>query len=49
MNWFYHEQIGKKIIRMFRPNATKEALETGDGVTFREFLQFLVLNAPKRG
>ena len=37
------EYYGRQIIRTFRANATEEALRTGQGVTFQEFLQFITM------
>lgn len=36
------ETYGRKIIRKFRPNATKRALEVGDDVTFPEFIEYIL-------
>ena len=41
-NTVFHRAIGRKIIKRFRPNATKYALETGSGVTFPEFTNYVV-------
>jgi len=41
-NEYYHPAYGREIIKRYRPNATKEALKTGSGVTFPEFTQFWV-------
>lgn len=39
---YYHTVFGRAIIAKYRPNATRTALRTGAGVTFREFVQYLV-------
>ena len=36
------ELYGRKIIRDFRPNATQQALRTGHGVTFPEFIEYIL-------
>ena len=36
------ENYGRKIIRNFRPNATQQALRTGDDVTFSEFIEYIL-------
>lgn len=36
------ETYGRKIIRKFRPNATKRAQEEGDDVTFPEFIEYIL-------
>lgn len=41
-NVVFHQAIGRKIIKNFRPNATEEALATGRGVTFSEFANYVV-------
>ncbi|RXM35237.1 Carbohydrate sulfotransferase 9 [Acipenser ruthenus] len=41
-NNYYHPVFGKAIIKMYRKNATQEALTTGSGVTFKEFVQYLL-------
>ncbi|XP_041659584.1 carbohydrate sulfotransferase 8-like [Cheilinus undulatus] len=38
----YHDVFGRAIIAKYRANASQSALETGDGVTFREFVQCLL-------
>lgn len=39
---YYHSVFGRAIIAKYRPNATSTALRTGDGVTFREFVHYLL-------
>lgn len=39
---FFHERIGRIIIKDFRKNPTKEALESGTDVSFLEFIQYLM-------
>ncbi|MEE6500493.1 hypothetical protein FKM82_003804 [Ascaphus truei] len=41
-NNYYHPVFGKPIISRYRRNATKEALRTGSGVHFKEFVQYLL-------
>ncbi|XP_042294575.1 carbohydrate sulfotransferase 8 [Sceloporus undulatus] len=41
-NNYYHPVFGRPIISKYRVNATKEALRTGSGVTFKEFIQYLL-------
>ncbi|KAM9808057.1 carbohydrate sulfotransferase 8-like [Neosynchiropus ocellatus] len=41
-NSYYHSVFGRDIISRYRPNATQAALSTGDGVSFREFVQYLL-------
>ncbi|XP_053255260.1 carbohydrate sulfotransferase 8 [Podarcis raffonei] len=41
-NNYYHPVFGRPIISRYRVNATKEALRTGSGVTFKEFIQYLL-------
>ncbi|XP_043981907.1 carbohydrate sulfotransferase 8-like isoform X1 [Gambusia affinis] len=41
-NFYYHSVFGRAIISRYRANATKSALNTGTGVTFREFVQYLL-------
>ena len=41
-NKVFHHAFGRRIIKRFRTNASKHALETGDDVTFSEFVNFLV-------
>ncbi|KAM6973333.1 carbohydrate sulfotransferase 8 [Aplochiton taeniatus] len=41
-NPFYHSVYGRPIIKQYRANATLTAQRTGAGVTFREFVRYLV-------
>ncbi|XP_074521315.1 LOW QUALITY PROTEIN: carbohydrate sulfotransferase 8-like [Halichoeres trimaculatus] len=41
-NGYYHSMFGRAIISRYRANASRSALSSGDGVTFREFVQYLV-------
>lgn len=41
-NSYYHPVFGKPIITKYRANATRLALLTGEGVTFKEFIQYLL-------
>lgn len=41
-NEYYHNLFGKPIIRKYRTNASMSALSTGSGVTFSEFVQYLL-------
>uniref|UniRef100_A0A671YCN5 Carbohydrate sulfotransferase n=1 Tax=Sparus aurata TaxID=8175 RepID=A0A671YCN5_SPAAU len=41
-NSYYHPVFGRPIISRYRTNATRTALRTGTGVTFREFIQYLL-------
>lgn len=41
-NSYYHPVFGRAIISRYRTNATPAALRTGAGVTFREFIQYLL-------
>ncbi|XP_068162473.1 carbohydrate sulfotransferase 11-like isoform X2 [Antennarius striatus] len=41
-NTAFHKLYGTKIIRRHRPDAGLKALEKGNNVTFREFVQYLV-------
>nr|XP_055029453.1 carbohydrate sulfotransferase 8 isoform X1 [Misgurnus anguillicaudatus]XP_055029454.1 carbohydrate sulfotransferase 8 isoform X1 [Misgurnus anguillicaudatus]XP_055029455.1 carbohydrate sulfotransferase 8 isoform X1 [Misgurnus anguillicaudatus]XP_055029456.1 carbohydrate sulfotransferase 8 isoform X1 [Misgurnus anguillicaudatus]XP_055029457.1 carbohydrate sulfotransferase 8 isoform X1 [Misgurnus anguillicaudatus]XP_055029458.1 carbohydrate sulfotransferase 8 isoform X1 [Misgurnus anguillicau len=41
-NFYYHPVFGKPIISKYRVNASKAALKTGSGVTFREFIHYLL-------
>lgn len=41
-NSYYHNLFGKPIIRKYRQNPSEHALKTGDGVTFNEFVQYLL-------
>ncbi|XP_067105479.1 carbohydrate sulfotransferase 8-like [Osmerus mordax] len=41
-NVYYHPRFGIPIISKYRANASKDALMTGHGVTFQEFIQYLL-------
>ncbi|XP_077050806.1 carbohydrate sulfotransferase 8 isoform X2 [Siphateles boraxobius] len=41
-NSYYHPVFGKPIISKYRVNASQSALKTGSGVTFREFIHYLL-------
>ncbi|XP_017593777.1 PREDICTED: LOW QUALITY PROTEIN: carbohydrate sulfotransferase 9 [Corvus brachyrhynchos] len=41
-NSYYHPVFGKAIIKKYRHNADEEALKTGSGVKFKEFIQYLL-------
>ncbi|XP_051879604.1 carbohydrate sulfotransferase 9-like [Pristis pectinata] len=41
-NSYYHPVFGKAILKKYRANASAEALRTGSGVTFSEFVQYLL-------
>ena len=41
-NKYFHQKYGRGIIKQFRPNASKQVLETGSGVTFPEFTRHVV-------
>ncbi|KAG9272402.1 carbohydrate sulfotransferase 8-like [Astyanax mexicanus] len=41
-NSYYHPVFGKPIISRYRSNASQTALRTGEGVTFKEFIQYLL-------
>ncbi|XP_042299363.1 carbohydrate sulfotransferase 9-like isoform X1 [Sceloporus undulatus] len=41
-NSYYHPVFGKAIIKKYRLNADGEALKTGSGVRFKEFVQYLL-------
>lgn len=41
-NSYYHPVFGRPIISKYRANASRSALRTGVGVTFREFVQYLL-------
>uniref|UniRef100_A0A672ZJ38 Carbohydrate sulfotransferase n=1 Tax=Sphaeramia orbicularis TaxID=375764 RepID=A0A672ZJ38_9TELE len=41
-NNHYHNLFGKPIISKYRVNPSQEALRTGNGVTFKEFVQYLL-------
>ncbi|KAM4593264.1 carbohydrate sulfotransferase 8 isoform 1-T3 [Odontesthes bonariensis] len=41
-NDYYHSLFGKPIISKYRVNPSGKALKTGSGVTFKEFIQYLL-------
>ncbi|XP_030408821.1 carbohydrate sulfotransferase 9 [Gopherus evgoodei] len=41
-NSYYHPVFGKAIIKKYRLNAHEEALKTGSGVKFKEFVRYLL-------
>uniref|UniRef100_A0A8C8A1E5 Carbohydrate sulfotransferase n=1 Tax=Oryzias sinensis TaxID=183150 RepID=A0A8C8A1E5_9TELE len=41
-NDYYHNLFGKPIISKYRLNPSEEALRTGSGVMFKEFIQYLL-------
>ncbi|XP_035387831.1 carbohydrate sulfotransferase 8 isoform X1 [Electrophorus electricus] len=41
-NSYYHSVFGKRIISRYRKNPSRQALRTGAGVTFKEFIQYLL-------
>ena len=41
-NKYYQKNVGTKIIKEFRKNATQQALENGDDVSFLEFVKYLL-------
>lgn len=41
-NRVFHQTIGRKIIKLSRPNATKHALDAGNDVTFPEFVNYVL-------
>ena len=45
---YYHTTYGKTIIRLFRKNATREALKQGNDVTFPEFISFVIYQWKRR-
>ena len=45
-NTYYHEALGKGIIKKYRKNATQESLETGNDVKFGEFVKYLLDGNP---
>jgi hypothetical protein len=44
----FQMRYGRKIIAKYRPGASNESLHTGYGVTFREFVQFILDELDKR-
>lgn len=41
-NNYYHSLFGKPMISKYRANPSRAALKTGSGVTFKEFVQYLL-------
>jgi hypothetical protein len=41
-NDIFHYFYGRKIISMYRPGASKESLATGNNVTFKEFVRYVL-------
>ena len=41
-NKYFHQAYGRDIIKRYRPNASKQTLNTGSGVTFPEFTRHVV-------
>ena len=41
-NEYYHPVYGRDIIKRYRPNATKQALETGSAETLPEFTKYAI-------
>ena len=41
-NKYFYRTYGRGIIKLYRPNAAKEAYKTGSGVTFPEFSRHVV-------
>ncbi|NWU89400.1 CHST9 sulfotransferase, partial [Upupa epops] len=41
-NSYYHPVFGKAIIKKYRQDPDEEALRTGSGVTFKEFIRYLL-------
>ena len=41
-NKSFHRALGRRIVKQYRRNATRQALETGSDVTFSEFANFVV-------
>lgn len=38
---FFHKEIGSKIIKAFRTNATEEEIKSGSDVTFLEYIKYI--------
>lgn len=38
---YFHREMGTKILKAYRPTATKKELEEGTGVTFPEFIRYI--------
>lgn len=47
-NKYYQKTVGTKIIKLLRKNPSQEALVTGVGVTFNEFLRYLTVTRPQQ-
>ena len=43
-NIHYERSLGKKILKMIHPNLTKRVLRQGKGVTFPEFVKYIISN-----
>ena len=41
-NKYFHQVIGRRIVKHYRRNATQQALETGSDVSFSEFANYVV-------
>lgn len=48
-NTYFKERFGRKIIKMYRENASAESLESGKSVTFSEFIRFLLDRKTEQG
>ncbi|XP_015519195.2 carbohydrate sulfotransferase 11 [Neodiprion lecontei] len=46
---YFQSRFGKRIVKKFRSNATREALERGDDVTFSEFVDFVTTEDAENG